>query len=120
MVGNQSSRVVDFRWNHRDPMVGSPEISPRSFRLPSDVFSPPLTTTAHLSSWLRSSPCQRPPKLLGWHVPQLEAEKIFVQLCRGCCREKKKNGKKKRKRRRSTGLFVGTEVANGKLSLLNL
>ena len=30
MVGNLRLRVVNFRWNHSDPTVGSPEISPRS------------------------------------------------------------------------------------------
>ena len=30
MVRNLSSRVVDFRWNHGDPTVGWPKISPGS------------------------------------------------------------------------------------------
>ena len=103
MVENVSSRVVDFRWNHGDPTVGSSKISSgcSGYRL---MFLVHCRPSLHVLLHNHSRPLVGVPWSYWTSVSQSEDEKPFVQLCRDCCKEKKVNVKKeKNEKKGSTG-----------------
>ena len=101
MVDKVSLRVVDYKWNHRDPTVGSSEISPGKYELSST-----FTATAGHRYTCRLTTYQSALNQLGQHVQLFGTEKKTNDKGnRHCCWEEKKERKKKKKKKKK--LIVG-------------
>ena len=90
MDGKLSSRVIEWKRNHGDPMVGSPGISSESRGLPNSCFASPPMTALPLYTLPQASTSRRLSKILSWRVHNSDARK-WLSL------EEKKRRKKKKK-----------------------